>query len=425
MDLLKKISNNILNNNNTVLKKNAEHYIHIIQLIRSHNLGCVNFLKAVKQFGSVKRVICAIEENPKVLGRIVTLCTYETALLEYETGIKSGAECIAFDDADFPNLLHHIYDCPPFLWLKGNRTILSKNLCAVVGARNASVGGRKMAYSLAKNLGLNDFITVSGLATGIDTAAHQGSVGTGTIAVLASGVNVIYPDENQSLVHEILDNNGAIISEAPPNSPPQATMFIKRNRIISGLSLGTVVIEAAEKSGSLSTADFALEQNKEIFAVPGSPLDIRAAGTNRLLRNGANWVENSDDVISILQGIVQKDAVDKIVHKKNSKNTDTPKQVYLHTIPSDVPVMPIIAPQKLDKPSLRQNTSQTQNMPKKTPEIDILNLLSTTPIACDDLIRLTGLTSNQLLSTLSIMELQGDIMRHHGNMITKTIKKLA
>ena len=145
MNLLKK----------TVPKNNSEHYIHIIQLIRSNNLGCIYFLKAIKQFGSVKRAICAIEENPKILGRIVTLCNYETALQEYEIGIKNGAECVSFDEPDFPNILSHIYDCPPFLWLKGNRNILSKNLCAIVGARNASVGGRKMAYSLAKNLGLN------------------------------------------------------------------------------------------------------------------------------------------------------------------------------------------------------------------------------------------------------------------------------
>lgn len=405
---------------NTTNTDKSEHYIQIIQLIRSSNLGCIYFAKALKQFGSVSRALSALSEDPKALGRSVTLCSYDDAMREYEAGIKAGAECIAFDDDDFPLLLSHIYDCPPLLWLKGNRDILAENLCAIVGARNASVGGRKIAYSLAKNLGLNDFKTISGLASGIDTAAHQGSLSSGTVAVLASGVNVIYPNENINLSQDILNNNGAIISEAPPNAPPQATMFIKRNRIISGLALGTVVIEAAEKSGSLTTADFALEQNKEIFAVPGSPLDIRAAGTNRLLRNGANWVENSDDVISILQGIVQKEAVDKIVDKQRIAPKATAKQNYLHTSPVSVPVKPIIAPQQSPKTQTKTNLKK-QNTVQET----ILTLLSTTPIACDDLIRLTGLPSNQLLSTLSIMELQGDINRTSGNMITKTIKKLA
>lgn len=403
---------------------NAEHYIQIIRLIRSSNIGCVNFAKAIKQFGSLTRSIDALEDNPKILGRNVTLYSHDLAAKEYEEGTKAGAECISFDDADFPPLLAQIYDCPPLLWLRGNRDIFTKNLCAVVGARNASVGGRKIAYSLAKNLGANDFVTISGLASGIDTAAHQGALNTGTIGVLASGVNVIYPQENQSLADDILSNNGAIISEAPPNAPPQATMFIKRNRIISGLSLGSVVIEAAEKSGSLSTAEFALEQNREIFAVPGSPLDMRAAGTNRLLRNGANWAENSDDVISVLQGLVQKNAIQTIAKINNQIDSSfnhanhdfenlNSKQIYLHTQTPAIPVKPIIPPKKTEKKS-----SETQ-------EITILNLLSTTPVACDDLIRLTGLTSQNLLSILSMMELEGTIARHQGNMITKVIKKLA
>ncbi len=399
----------------------SDTYIKIIQLIRSGNIGCVNFSKALKQFGSVTRAIDALQDNPKILGRSVTLYSYDLAVKEYEEGTQSGAECVSFDDSDFPSLLAHIYDCPPFLWLRGNRDILKKNLCAVVGARNASVGGRKIAYSLAKNLGINDFITISGLASGIDTAAHQGALNTGTIGVLASGVNVIYPNENKSLADDILNHNGAIISEAPPNAPPQATMFIKRNRIISGLALGTVVIEAAEKSGSLSTAEFALEQNKEIFAVPGSPLDMRATGTNRLLRNGANWAENSDDVISVLQGLVQKNTLNTLTKINTNINTifetetHTSKQVYLHTQPPVIPVTPIITPHKIMQTSSKKDTD----------EIKILNLLSTTPVSCDDLIRLTGLSSQNLLSLLSIMELEGCIARHHGNMITKIIKKLA
>lgn len=401
-------------------KTKLQDYIHIIQLTRSHNLGCVNFRKAIQQFGSAKNAIYALEENPKILGRTVTLCQYDIALKEYETAIESGAECVSFQDTDFPVLLSQIYDCPPFFWLKGNRNILQKNLCAIVGARNASVGGRKIAFSLAKNLGLNDFISVSGLASGIDTAVHQGSIKTGTIGVLASGVNIIYPQENISLAQDILANNGAIISEAPPHAPPQATMFIKRNRIISGLSLGTVVIEATEKSGSLSTAELALEHNREVFAVPGSPLDARAGGTNRLLRNGANWVENSDDVISVLHGIIQHRNLNKIIQESNKHNAVKPlitkKQNYLHSESYDSTIIkPIIVTLPETKPKEKANST----------EDNILNLLSTTPISCDDLVRLTNIPSHKLLSIISMMELDGIIIRHHGNMITKSIKKLA
>lgn len=379
-------------------------YIDIIRLIRSNNIGCINFTKALRQFGSISSALTALENDPALLGRKVKLFDYALAEKEYTQGVKAGCKPIAYDDPEFPVLLSDIYDSPPLLWTKGNINILNRPKCAIVGARNASIGGRKIAYSLAKNLGLNNFVTVSGLAMGIDTAAHQGAVKNGTIAVLASGANVIYPDENQTLANEIVANNGLIISEAPIDAPPQAKMFIKRNRIISGLSLGTVVIEAAEKSGSLSTAEFALEQNREIFAVPGSPLDTRASGTNRLLRNGAHWAENSDDVITVLQEITKRTAVDQ-------KLSQTNKQRFIHTSPEpQIKIEPIIV-----------TSEPTQ--PKTNNPSNILDLLSTTPIACDDLVRLTGMPSSELLSLLSIMELDGDIMRHSGNMITKVIKR--
>jgi len=383
--------------------------IDIIQLIRSKNVGCINFSKAIKQFGSVARALEGLQENPKILGREITLCDRDLATKEYETGMRSGLKFLSYNMQDFPNSLAHIYECPPFLWAKGNLDILKKHHCAIVGARNASIGGRKIAFSLAKNLGLNQFVTVSGLALGIDTAAHQGSLQSGTIAVLASGLNVTYPSENEQLAADILHHNGLIVSEAPPNAPPQAKMFVKRNRIISALSLGTVIIEAAEKSGSLTTAEFALEQNKEIFSVPGSPLDPRASGTNRLLRSGAHWAENSDDVISVLQNLIQHQTLNTVITSPPQTN----KQQFLHKKPKEaVTVEPIIVHTPQQKPK------------NSNADLNILDLLSTTPISCDDLIRLTGQSSAVLLPMLAMMELEGKITREHGNMITKVIKRI-
>lgn len=393
--------------NKGISSDNSAYYIDVIRLIRSNNVGSVIFFKAISQFGSVSAALAALNDDPMALGRKVTLIDKDLAEKEYHQGIKSGAKPIAFNDPEFPALMAQIYDCPPIIWTKGRFDILKTYKCAIVGARNASVGGRKIAYSLAKNLGLNNFTTVSGLASGIDTAAHQGALNSGTIGVLASGVNVIYPNENEKLAQEMLDHGGLILSEAPPNAPPQAKMFIKRNRIISALSLGTVIIEAAEKSGSLSTAEFAIEQNRDVFAVPGSPLDARAAGTNKLLRNGAYWAENSDDVIKVLQEITKHQALNQ------NHQMRTNKQNYLHKPNAkEITIEPIIV-----TPQIKTQKASISDSEK------ILELLSTTPIACDDLTRLTGINSSKLVSLLSMMELNGDITRHTGNMISKTIKR--
>ena len=203
-------------------------------------------------------------------------------------------------------MLREISDPPPSLTVKGKINLLNQNIIAIVGPRNASFNGCKFARKIAKELGENEMIIASGLARGIDTAAHEASLTTGTIAVIAGGINNIYPSENANLYHQI-SNQGVIISEIPFGTLPRGGNFPQRNRIISGLSLGVVIVEATLKSGTLITAKFALEQNREIFAVPGNPMDPRYEGTNRLIKQGAKMLENTDDILNEIKYMRQED----------------------------------------------------------------------------------------------------------------------
>jgi DNA processing protein len=210
-----------------------------------------------------------------------------------------GARLIACGEPDFPALLAEIPAAPPLIYVRGHTSLFEKPAVAIIGARNASAVGRKIARNLAEGLGAAGVVVVSGLARGIDGAAHDASLTTGTIAVVAGGVDVIYPPEHDALTAAIAER-GAVISEQTPGATPTARDFPKRNRIISGLSRGVVVVEAAAKSGTLITARFALEQGREVFAVPGSPLDPRCQGANRLIRDGAILVENAQDILDVL-----------------------------------------------------------------------------------------------------------------------------
>ncbi|MEM9170956.1 MAG: DNA-processing protein DprA, partial [Pseudomonadota bacterium] len=210
-----------------------------------------------------------------------------------------GARVLARCEPDYPKALAAIPDPPPILFVCGHVSLFDRPAVAIVGARNASAVGRKLARDLAVGLGAAEIVVTSGLARGVDGAAHEAALATGTIAVVAGGVDVIYPPEHEALTKEIAAR-GALVSEMPPGRRPTGRDFPRRNRLISGLSRGVVVVEAAAKSGTLITARFAGEQGREVFAVPGSPLDPRCAGANRLLRDGASFVERVDDILDVL-----------------------------------------------------------------------------------------------------------------------------
>jgi DNA processing protein len=278
-----------------------------LRLARSQNVGPVTFAHLIAHYPSA---IDALDALPRLArkggGATPRIPSDADAKQELEQLARLGGRLIASCEPEYPQGLAALDAPPPVLSVLGHVNLLRRDMVAIVGARNASALGRKLANTLARDLVAANLVVVSGLARGIDTAAHEGALSGGTVAVLAGGVDVIYPPENDAL-YERIGKEGAIVSEMAVGQPPQARHFPRRNRVISGLARGIVVVEAAEGSGSLITANYALEQGREIFAVPGSPLDPRAKGTNRLLRDGATLTESADDVLSGLRPILGHD----------------------------------------------------------------------------------------------------------------------
>lgn len=272
-----------------------------LRLIRTPQVGPVTYAALLDQFGTATEALANLGDLSLRGGRAKPLKPISLAQAEDEIAATEamGGTLIFSGDPDYPTLLANTDPVPPLLVARGNRHLLARNAIGMVGARNASANGRSMATTLARGLGEAGYVVVSGMARGIDTSAHAGSLEGGTIAVLAGGVNSIYPPENETLYHQITEQ-GLVIAEMPPGYTAKARDFPRRNRLISGLSLGVLVVEAALRSGSLITARLAGEQGREIFAVPGSPLDPRCRGCNRLIKESAVLVETVEDITDVL-----------------------------------------------------------------------------------------------------------------------------
>jgi DNA processing protein len=294
--------------------------------------------------------------------------------------VAIGARFVANVEADYPPLLRQVDNAPPMLCLKGDVSLLPRSAVAIVGARNASAIARKFSRQLAREIGGEGHVIVSGLARGIDTAAHEASLDTGTIAVIAGGIDVIYPPENAAL-HAAIGERGVIVSEQVPGTEPKADFFPRRNRIISGMSRALIVMEAAVRSGSLITARFAAEQGREVFAVPGSPLDPRCEGTNRLIRDGASLILSALDVLDALNA------------------EQRPRQMSFFE-----PEPPPLLPRETDETEARR----------------LLELLSPSPIDTDDLIRESGLDAATLSALLLELSLAGHITRHPNGAVSRS-----
>ena len=353
-----------------------------IRLIRSQNVGPVSFRQLLTRFGSAHAALEALPDLARRGGfrKTLRLCSPEAAADEAETIAKLDGRQIIIGDPEYPQTLAAIPDAPPVLSVLGDTTLLLRTAVGIVGARNASTNGRRFAETIARDLAGGGVAVVSGLARGIDAAAHAGALQDGTVAVVAGGVDVIYPKENTALYNAIRER-GAIISEMPPEIEPQARHFPTRNRIISGLSSGIVVVEAALRSGSLITARLAGEQGREVFAIPGSPLDPRARGANALIRNGATLAETAED---ILEGI-------------------RPMQNWQLGEP--------------DIESLPNDAAETDEPNFDSDRATILERLGPTPVAVDDILRDTGLRVATVWAVLLELELAGRLERQPGGTV--------
>jgi len=315
----------------------------------------------------------------------------EAALAAIE---RIGARLLCWGEPLYPAALAAVEDAPPVLTMLGRPEMILAPMVAVVGARNASANGRRLARELAAGLGESGIVVVSGLARGIDAAAHLGALATGSVAIVAGGVDIVYPEENRGL-YDALARDGAILAELPLGTEPQARHFPRRNRIISGVALGIVVVEAAAKSGSLITARFALEQGREVFAVPGSPLDPRSRGTNDLLRSGATLTETAADVIAQLGPLLQG---------------RPPAHEIAREITPGLPRLKLREAPSMPGPLTTVGEDDALEL--------IVEKLSPTPVAVDELVRQCQLSAAAVATLLLELELAGRIERHPGNLVS-------
>jgi DNA processing protein len=349
-----------------------------LRLIRSDNVGPRTFRSLVNHFGSAK---LALERLPDLArrggaARAGRICSEDDARGELAASKRFGVSLVAPGEAGYPPRLATLDDAPPLLGVRGTLEVLMRPMIAIVGSRNASGAGLKFAGALARDLGDAGFVIVSGLARGIDQAAHRASLESGTVAVLAGGHDKVYPPEHEDLLAAMLKSGGAI-SEMPMGHVPRARDFPRRNRLISGAALGVVVVEAAHRSGSLITARIAAEQGREVFAVPGSPLDPRAAGTNDLIKQGATLTTEASDVINAVEPIMGR-------------------------------------PIELREPGEDPLTPE----PDASDRTRIVDLLGPTPILLDDLIRMAGTSPAIVRTVLLELELAGRLERHGGGLVS-------
>ena len=354
-----------------------------LRLIRTPNVGPATFRDLINRFGSAE---AALEILPELTiaggaGRAVRIPSASEVEAELEIAARAGARFVGIGEPDYPPILKSMDNPPPLLAIKGTAAIFSLPPVAIVGARNASLAGIKMARMLAAELGRQGYSVISGLARGIDTAAHEGSLATGTVAVLAGGLDQPYPPENAGLADEIARGGGAAVSEMPFGWEPRAQDFPRRNRIIAGLALGLVVVEAAKRSGSLISARLAGEMGRLVFAVPGSPLDPRAAGANGLLKEGAILVTEASDIIEAI---------------------------------APLSGTPIPLPVTFEEPPDFSATPPAGDSDRER----VIEALGPTPVGVDELIRHTGLHPAQIFMILLELDLAGRLERHSGGSVS-------
>ncbi len=363
--------------------KGDDERIQRLRLIRSRRVGPATYLRLLSEHGSAAAALEALPDVARAAGvKDYQPCPEPVALAELRAAARVGARMICLGDPDYPAHLADISDAPPVLWAMGRVSLLDKPCVALVGTRNASSLGARMARRLAADLGDAGFVVVSGLARGIDTLAHKASLETGTIAVFAGGVDAVYPFENTDLATAI-GKTGLRLSEQPLGLQAQARHFPRRNRIVSGLSLGVIVVEAAARSGSLITARMAADQGRDVMAVPGHPMDSRASGANILLRDGATLIRSAEDVIEALGQPATRHFADTAPRRDPAQHHPT---------------------QAVDQDAAL--------------EARILNHLGPVPVAEDQLIRDLAASPREMGQALAVLEMSGRVTRSAGGMVS-------
>jgi DNA processing protein len=372
-----------------------------LRLIRSRRVGIATFWRLLEEYGSANAALEALPEIAKSAGMdSYAVCPEGVIHAERKAGKAAGARLLCRGEPAYPQALASISDAPPVLWIKGNQEVTTRPMVALVGARSASSLGTRMARKLAADLGAAGITIVSGLARGIDTAAHHAALPTGTVAVLAGGVDIVYPAENAALAQEIAAK-GLLLSEQPIGLEPMARHFPLRNRLISGLARGVIVVEAAAKSGSLITARTALDQGRDVLAVPGHPFDARASGCNLLIRDGATLVRSAEDVIEAL-GL--GDGIDS-----DAVQADTAQAA----VPDDQP------PPRRTGGGERPPAHDLANVTAL--HARILDRLGPSPVAEDQLVRDLGIATAQVAPVLVTLELDGLILRQPGGLLSRAV----
>lgn len=364
----------------------VEEKLNWLRLSRTDNVGPITFYKLIEYYGSASEALNALPELAKKGGRKnpLTAPPLSTIEREYEALQKLGGNITCVAEKDYPLALTATDDTPPVISYIGDINLVRTPCIAIVGARNASLNGRKFAAKLAKELGQSGQTIVSGLARGIDTSAHEGALDTGTIAVVAGGIDIVYPRENQQL-YDRIKQSGLVIAESPLGMEPIARHFPKRNRIVSGLSSGVIVIEATVKSGSLITARMAGEQGRDVYAVPGHPLDPRAQGPNKLIQDGATLIQNTQDILQNLE---------------NYSGGRAMRDIAVQTTPE----LTLVPEKQEEKEAEDIRTALMQN-------------LSQMPVGVDELARACHVSIPALQMALLEMELAGRLQRLPGNRV--------
>ncbi|MGH6802618.1 MAG: DNA-processing protein DprA [Methyloceanibacter sp.] len=372
-------------NQKSAARLNRHQRLSWLRLIRSENVGPATFRALVNEFGGAEAAIAALPLLSRRGGRSdIRLCTEAEAEAELDAAESLGASLVAIGEPGYPPALAQVDAPPPLLYAKGRLELADIPIVAIVGARNGSAVGQKFTRQLATELALEGFVIASGLARGIDTAAHLAALEHGTIAVLAGGIDIVYPPENEDLQRAI-GERGLLISERSPGFAPRGKDFPRRNRLISGVSLGVVVVEAAERSGSLITARLAGEQGREVFAVPGSPLDPRSAGTNNLLKQAAGLVTCASDILEVLAPILGRPPAPPPIELAAADEHRTPEPL----------------------PDIRQSEREL-----------IVGALGPSPVDIDELIRATGVATRKVHIVLLELDLAGRLQRHGQQLVS-------